>query len=65
MLVMKSTVPVGAGERIRAELDAGVGYVSNPEFLSEGRGIEDFVHPDRIVIGAFDERAWRPGGGAL
>jgi UDPglucose 6-dehydrogenase len=55
ILVMKSTVPVGAGERIRAELDAGVGYVSNPEFLSEGRGIEDFVHPDRIVIGAFEE----------
>jgi UDPglucose 6-dehydrogenase len=54
ILVMKSTVPVGAGERIRAELDVGVGYVSNPEFLSEGRGIEDFVHPDRIVIGAFE-----------
>jgi len=55
ILVMKSTVPVGAGERIRAELDLRVGYVSNPEFLSEGRGIEDFVHPDRIVIGAFEE----------
>jgi len=54
ILVMKSTVPVGAGERIRAELDAEVGYVSNPEFLSEGRGIEDFAHPDRIVIGAFE-----------
>ena len=54
-LVMKSTVPVGTGERIRAELGPEVGYVSNPEFLSEGRAIEDFVHPDRIVIGSFDE----------
>jgi len=54
-LVMKSTVPVGTGEQIRATLDDGVGYVSNPEFLSEGRGIEDFMRPDRIVIGAFKE----------
>jgi UDPglucose 6-dehydrogenase len=55
ILVMKSTVPVGTGEQIRAALDESVGYVSNPEFLSEGRGIEDFRHPDRIVIGAFEE----------
>jgi UDPglucose 6-dehydrogenase len=55
VLVMKSTVPVGTGEQIRAALDDGMGYVSNPEFLSEGRGIEDFMHPDRIVIGAFDD----------
>ncbi len=54
-LVMKSTVPVGTGERIRAELGREVGYVSNPEFLSEGRAIEDFVHPDRIVVGSFDD----------
>jgi UDPglucose 6-dehydrogenase len=54
-LVMKSTVPVGTGERIRGELDPAVGYVSNPEFLSEARGIDDFMHPDRIVIGAFEE----------
>jgi UDPglucose 6-dehydrogenase len=54
-LVMKSTVPVGTGERIRAELPDGVGYVSNPEFLSEGRGIEDFMRPDRIVVGSFDD----------
>jgi UDPglucose 6-dehydrogenase len=51
-LVMKSTVPVGTGGRISAELSDRVGYVSNPEFLSEGRGIEDFKHPDRIVIGS-------------
>jgi UDPglucose 6-dehydrogenase len=55
-LVMKSTVPVGTGERIRAELPESVGYVSNPEFLSEGRGIEDFMHPDRVVIGSFDDQ---------
>jgi UDPglucose 6-dehydrogenase len=54
-LVMKSTVPVGTGDRIRAELGPDVGYVSNPEFLSEGRAIDDFVHPDRIVIGSFDD----------
>jgi UDPglucose 6-dehydrogenase len=54
-LVMKSTVPVGTGERIRAELPDGVGYVSNPEFLSEGRGIEDFMRPDRVVVGSFDD----------
>jgi len=55
--VMKSTVPVGTGEKVRAGLDArgldNVGYVSNPEFLSEGRAVRDFMRPDRIVIGAF------------
>jgi UDPglucose 6-dehydrogenase len=57
ILVMKSTVPVGTGERIRAELDkrglGHVGYVSNPEFLAEGRAVHDFMNPDRIVIGSF------------
>ena len=60
-LVMKSTVPVGTGERIRATLEQRglerVGYVSNPEFLSEGRAVEDFMSPDRIVIGSFDQAA--------
>jgi len=55
ILVMKSTVPVGTGERIRDRLDDGVGYVSNPEFLSEGRAVEDFLEPDRIVIGSFED----------
>lgn len=59
ILVMKSTVPVGTGERVRAELDArglgGVGYCSNPEFLKEGAAIADFLQPDRVVIGAFEE----------
>jgi UDPglucose 6-dehydrogenase len=58
-LVMKSTVPVGTGERVRAALDQrgldSVGYVSNPEFLAEGRAVQDFMNPDRIVIGAFDD----------
>jgi UDPglucose 6-dehydrogenase len=59
VLVMKSTVPVGTGEKVRAALDqrglTQVGYVSNPEFTAEGRAVEDFMAPDRIVIGAFDE----------
>jgi UDPglucose 6-dehydrogenase len=58
IVVMKSTVPVGTGEKVRAELDArGLGqvsYVSNPEFLAEGNAIRDFMEPDRIVIGSFD-----------
>ena len=57
ILVMKSTVPVGTGEKVRAGLDSrgleGVGYVSNPEFLAEGRAVRDFLSPDRVVIGAF------------
>jgi UDPglucose 6-dehydrogenase len=59
ILVMKSTVPVGTGEKVRFRLDARglahVGYVSNPEFLAEGTALRDFVNPDRIVIGAFDD----------
>ena len=58
VVVMKSTVPVGTGERVRARLDArgltNVGYASNPEFLAEGSAIADFMNPDRIVVGAYD-----------
>ena len=58
VLVMKSTVPVGTGNTIRHRLDERglehVGYVSNPEFTAEGTAVRDFMHPDRIVIGAFD-----------
>src|SRR5689334_3724441 len=57
VLVMKSTVPVGTGEKVRAGLDQrglDVGYASNPEFLAEGRAVRDFMDPDRIVIGAFE-----------
>jgi UDPglucose 6-dehydrogenase len=58
VVAMKSTVPVGTGEKVRHRLDARglghVGYVSNPEFTAEGTAIKDFMEPDRIVIGAFD-----------
>ena len=57
VLVMKSTVPVGTGEKVRHELDsrglAHVGYVSNPEFLAEGTAVRDFQQPDRVVVGTF------------
>jgi UDPglucose 6-dehydrogenase len=59
LLVMKSTVPVGTGEKVRRALDsrglAHVGYVSNPEFLAEGTAVGDFMRPDRVVVGAFAE----------
>jgi UDPglucose 6-dehydrogenase len=59
ILVMKSTVPVGTGEKVRHGLDgrglSHVGYVSNPEFLAEGSAVRDFMQPDRIVVGGFDD----------
>ncbi len=66
VIVTKSTVPVGTADKVRkavqAELDArGVdvefSVASNPEFLKEGAAIDDFMKPDRVVIGADDERA--------
>jgi len=62
VIVTKSTVPVGTGrevERIISETrpDANVDIVSNPEFLREGSAIEDFMRPDRVVIGTHSERA--------
>jgi UDPglucose 6-dehydrogenase len=51
VLVMKSTVPAGTGESIRRDMP-GIAYVSCPEFLKEGTAVEDFMHPDRVVIGA-------------
>jgi UDPglucose 6-dehydrogenase len=62
VVITKSTVPVGTGdevERIIGETraDADCVVVSNPEFLREGAAIQDFKHPDRIVVGTEDERA--------
>jgi UDPglucose 6-dehydrogenase len=61
VVVTKSTVPVGTGdeiERILAEQGAKDVFVaSNPEFLREGAAIADFKHPDRIIVGADNERA--------
>ncbi|HEX3502180.1 MAG TPA: UDP-glucose/GDP-mannose dehydrogenase family protein [Xanthobacteraceae bacterium] len=62
VVVTKSTVPVGTGdeiERILRELrrDAEIQVVSNPEFLREGAAIQDFKHPDRIVVGTDDMTA--------
>jgi UDPglucose 6-dehydrogenase len=51
VLVMKSTVPAGTGKAIRREIP-GIPYVSCPEFLKEGSAVDDFLHPDRVVIGA-------------
>jgi UDPglucose 6-dehydrogenase len=62
VVVTKSTVPVGTGERLRRlirerqeKFDFGI--VSNPEFLREGAAIDDFMRPDRVVIGSRDEAA--------
>jgi UDPglucose 6-dehydrogenase len=59
-LVMKSTVPCGTGaslQRIFAEQGkAELGYVSCPEFLREGSAVDDFLHPDRVVVG--DDGGW-------
>ena len=66
VLVMKSTVPAGTGATIRRDLP-GLAYVSCPEFLKEGTAVKDFMHPDRVVVGAEPEasRGRRPGRGAL
>jgi len=66
VIVTKSTVPVGTAERVRAAIakeleirgvDVEFSVASNPEFLKEGAAIEDFMKPDRVVVGADDERA--------
>jgi UDPglucose 6-dehydrogenase len=62
VVITKSTVPVGTGDEIErilrdARPDADIQVVSNPEFLREGAAIQDFKHPDRIVVGTDDMRA--------
>jgi UDPglucose 6-dehydrogenase len=56
-LVMKSTVPAGTGDAIRRELP-GIAYVSCPEFLKEGSAIDDFLNPDRVVVGGDPGDEW-------
>lgn len=61
VVVTKSTVPVGTGARIeeiiRAETSHPIAAVSNPEFLKEGNAVDDFLRPDRVVVGADDQAA--------
>ncbi len=63
VVVIKSTVPVGTAARVSQFLNRGrsaqerVPVVSNPEFLSEGRAVQDFLQPDRVIVGAEESQA--------
>ena len=66
VVVNKSTVPVGTAERVRAVIASALqaralvlpfSVVSNPEFLKEGAAVDDFMSPDRVIVGADDDRA--------
>lgn len=66
VVATKSTVPVGTGERVKAEIEKALklrnsdlefSVASNPEFLKEGAAVEDFLKPDRIIVGTEGDRA--------
>jgi UDPglucose 6-dehydrogenase len=61
-IVMKSTVPVGTGANVIRRLTElgkdSLGYASNPEFLKEGSAVDDFMHPDRVVVGSDARTPW-------
>jgi UDPglucose 6-dehydrogenase len=66
VVATKSTVPVGTADKVRAaiveelrkrKIEPDLSVVSNPEFLKEGAAVEDFMRPDRVIVGAEDERA--------
>jgi UDPglucose 6-dehydrogenase len=61
IIVAKSTIPVGTGEKIRnifsTNSDHKISYVFNPEFLKEGNAVADFLSPDRVVIGSMSNKA--------
>jgi UDPglucose 6-dehydrogenase len=62
VIITKSTVPVGTARKLKAQIrelrpDAEFDVAANPEFLREGSAVEDFLHPDRIVVGSESKRA--------